>query len=284
MTTLGVAGWFSAARSCGAETNYLDGVRDFDELVQRIEKRCPACVRRDKDGAVVDISAIGVTDDALAIISREPSVRELTFTRMNVTDKGIAALRQMTNLVSLRVAARNVVQVASNLSQLRRLDFWCSGFTPAELPGLIQMTNLEELRLGRGWTLGTNALAAMTNLMHLKKLNFHAGMYNEELAKWLGLKGPDLAVWRNGKLNPFLNQVASLTNLASLEELDLEIQDFGDEQLKQLAGAPSLKRLTLALWNDRLSKDWRRVLEEFPVLENAEVWQGGTKQTWVREP
>ena len=59
MAMLGAAGWIlpASVRAPGA-TNYLDGARDFNELAQRIEKECRQCIRRDENGAVVDITAI----------------------------------------------------------------------------------------------------------------------------------------------------------------------------------------------------------------------------------
>ncbi len=284
MVLLSAAGWFSTPRLFGAETNYLDGARDFSDLVQRLEAESSDRIQRDKNGAVVSISAGWVNDDNMALICREASIRELTVGGLRLTDGGFAAVGQMTNLTSLTclsVSRRNAMPTIAKLPQLRQLHFVCSSLKPADLPFLVQMTNLEELRLVSAWTLGTNGLAAMTNLTRLKKLSFYAGAYNEGIVAALHLEGPDIEAWRDAQPNPFLAEVASLTNLTSLEELDLGVNDFGIEQLRPLAYAPQLKRLTV--WNysgTRLGKDSPEILDGFPKLESADL----AGKEWKRKP
>jgi hypothetical protein len=102
----GVAGWILAAARCGAATNYLDGVKDFPDLVQRIEENnSPQSIRRNKDGAVEYINLGFARDENLVLISQEPSIREVSFIGTRAAEKGFAALQQMTNLNSLAFAA-----------------------------------------------------------------------------------------------------------------------------------------------------------------------------------
>ena len=275
MAMLGAAGWLLPATRGDTTTNYLDGARDFPELVKRVKAESPDNIQRDKNGAVVYVSAGWVNDDNLALISREASIRELSFGGSRLTDGGIAAVGQMTNLTSLTclsVGRRNALPPISKLTGLRQLKFVCSAFKPADLPYLTQMTNLEELMLTQGWTLGTNGLAAMTNLTHLKKLTFYAGAYEQRMVEVLHLQGPDVEAWRDARPNPFLGEVASLTNLTSLEELNLGVSDFGNEQLEQLRQLPQLKRLTVFVFSgSQLGKNSLQILDKFPKLEKAEV-------------
>jgi len=269
----------------GADTNYLDGARDFKELAERMSERNPDSIRRDKDGKVVYIGPGPVSDDNLSLIIREPSIRELCLIGWRVTDKGLAALQQMTNLVSLKLASRNSVQIVCRLTQLRQLDMWCNALRPADLRYLIQMTNLEELEIPAGPMMGSNALTALRKLPHLKRLVFGDREYiRDGPVKELRTENNAVRTIGDDQQADISKQLQSLTNLVFLEELELQdFEVFGDDELRRLGKLPRLKSLTL--YDTPVSENWTNIVRQFPALTNAVArsFEERKEQRWVRE-
>jgi hypothetical protein len=257
MIALCTLGWLLVAAKCHAETNSVGETPDFYNFVARAERNRAASIRRDKDGAVVYIGFGELSDDDLLLISEQPSVRELVFYAPKVTDRGVAALQCMTNLISLTIARSNAIPVASELGELQHLNLWCSKLKPSDLPYLMKMTNLVELNARGAYDLGPGGIIAMTNLTHLKKLVLGGG-WNSDTRQ--------------------LVELTALSNLTSLEELDLYgFLTFGDEQLRQLASFPNLK--TLELDGVNVSDNWSNIVSQFPVLTNAVVSVSDDPQT-----
>lgn len=269
---LGAAGLILPAAMCGANTNYLDGVRDFPDLVQRVEKESRNGIRRNKDGAVEYIAVDAANDDSLVLICCEPSVRELRCIYPRCTDRGMSALEQMTNLTSLVIVRTNTLPTVSKLTQLHKLDLMCTTMKPADLPCLIKLTNLEDLDTWYAWEMGTNSISAMTNFPHLKRLIIRGGgdRRDEIIAncRTNGYEsGTNWDAWRN----PGPGEFTAWTNLTSLEELHIRaFADFGDEQLRLLGCLPKLK--SLELMRTRVSKNWSNIVSHFPALTNAVAW------------
>jgi hypothetical protein len=283
----GMVGMFCLAGALPADGRITEAeqAKDFSELAQRLEGRWPDTIRRDKDGAVVYIDPVGATDDEMVLISREPSVRELTFYGPQVTDKGIATLGRMTNLTSLKIARRDIMQTVCQLSRLQRLNLWCTRMKPSDLPYLIKMTNLEDLDVRGVWEMGTNSISAMTNLTHLKRLVLGGGG-GESPARWIAEfrtnehgNGTNWDGWDYPKTNEF----KALTNLTALEELQIfYFTNFGDEQLRELARCTSLK--SLILHDTQVSDNWSNIVSQFPSLTNAErsIFDPRLSQKWSR--
>lgn len=284
LIALGAAAGILTAANGRARTNYLDGVKDFDELVQRVEDRNQESIKRNKDGAVEFIALGFASDHTLELVSGEQSIREINFIGTQATEPGFAALQKMTNLSSLSVCGGNrrgnSVELASRLSQLRRYNTVQTILKPSDLSYLLRMTNLEELKLPGAWFIGATAISSLTNLPHLKKLML-GGMGDaraEEEITYLRTNsyyaGTNWAAWR--KLET--SELTTLTNLVSLEELEIyRFSDFGDEQLQRFVAFPNLKSLILE--DTRVSGDWRRIVSQFPALTNAEV----DGKAWVRK-
>ena len=150
------------------------------------------------------------------------------------------------------------------------------------------MTNLEDLGLHGAWEMGANTISAMTNLTHLKRLVVGGGGEQParaiaEICKDGYENATDYIGWR--KLET--SELTALTNLASLEELQLfSFSDFGDEQLRKLGACTNLKSLLLN--ETRVSDNWTNIVSQFPALTNAEVMrfhdgEGREDQKWVRK-
>ena len=268
----GLAGWILPAAICGADTNYLNGVRDFSDLVRRVEMESRDGIRRNKDGAVEFVALDVANDDSLILISREPSVRALTCIWPRCTDRGMSALEQMTNLTSLVIVRTNALPTVSKLTQLRTLNLMCTRMKPADLPCLIKLTNLEVLDVWGTWEMGTNCISAMTNFTHLRKLIIGGGGDRRaDSITYFRTNGYESATNWDGWRNPEAGEFTALTNLTSLEELRISsFTNFGDQQLRLLNSLPKLKSLELK--ETRVSKNWSNIVSHFPALTNAVAW------------
>lgn len=279
---------FGGVLSTEARTNVVQKAKDFGDLMQAIESRCTNCVTRDKDGAVLRILAGFVNDDQLVQISREPSIRELSFVGppKEVTERGMTALEHMTNLLSLQIARNNFMPRVSKMSQLRRLNTWCSRLKPPDLAYLIKMTNLEDLVIRGDWEMGSNAVSAMTNLTRLKRLVLGGGGDEGSCAHWISefqREGHENGTNWDGWHYPKTDEFKALTNLTSLEELQIwSFTMFGDEQLRDLRQLPNLK--SLKLYDTQVSDNWSNIVRQFPSLTNAErsVFDPRLHQEWSR--
>lgn len=280
--------WTNQSHLIVTTTNSLDGVHNFPELVQRVEKRCSTCVKRDKDGAVESIGEMEMTDDEIGLISLGPSVRELNCIWPKFSEQGMNILGQMTNLISLVIVRTNALPTVSKLTQLRRLHFSCSRFKPADLPYLIMLTNLEDLEIRGAWEMGAHSISAMTNFPRLKKLTIGGGgEYCTETIADFRTNGYEIGTNWDGWRKPETSELMALTNLTSLEELQIvNFVDFGDEQLRKLASCPNLKSLVLT--ETKVSDNWTNIASQFPALTNAEAsrfinGEGRKEQKWTRK-
>jgi hypothetical protein len=151
----------------------------------------------------------------------------------------------------------------------------------------MQMTNLEELKIWSGSTFGSDAISSLTNLPHLKKLLFGGWGDHFEQIKEVRVNGGQSRTVYDAERDPRLKRILALTNLTSLEELEIyRFDDFGDEQLRKLASCPNLKSLKLN--ETGVSDNWTNILSQFPALTNAEAakfidGEGLRKQKWHRD-
>ena len=287
---------FHELRSKGSEsdtnaaTNPSDGTENFKTWAEIIESGNTNNIRRDEDGNVVYIAGELVNEDTLPVISRQPTIRKLIGMQWDISAKGMAFLEQMTNLTALTIIHSNGLQSASKLTQLRELHLSCSRLKVADLPCLMKLTNLEDLSIRGVWEMGAGGMSSLTNLTHLKKLIIGGGgdpnSYAERIAGFR-TDGYQSATNWDGWRKPETSEIMALTNLPSLEELQIYyIYDFGDEYLRKLSAFPHLKSLLLN--ETRVSDNWTNIVSQFPALTNAEVMrfhdgEGREDQKWVRK-
>jgi hypothetical protein len=236
-------------------------------LIEQIKRENADNVIYDKDGPVISVNLKAHTDTAkkLRLLGQVGSLRQITVYGEFLTDEGIFALGEMTNLVTLRVSGNvtnhDIIPALSRLRQIQSLDFIAMPFVPADLPYICRMTNLVQLELSHAPALGEDLLPMLTHLSRLKRL-------------WLSGDEdfPDVKIFA---------EVNALSKLPELEELYVYgFSDFHDEQLQGLRTLPKLKRLKI--WKGNLSAEWTEIVRTFPALVHAEIEQDGKTRIWNR--
>src|SRR5262249_52530199 len=123
-------------------------------------------------------------DRALCLVSTVSSLRELVIQGPGRpeagrwTREGIACLRNLTNLVSLRILCiwpypalkEGIFHEICNLPQLRSLSLVAAYPERAEYPALTNLQNLAEFRISYATNFGNTELSLLTNMVNLRRL------------------------------------------------------------------------------------------------------------------
>lgn len=217
---------------------------------------------------------VKVTDEAMIGLASLPDLRQLELGGYGLTPAGLARLRTLPKLESLKLHARithETLAVLASLPTLRTLDLdWVDSAAFAALPAL---TGVRELRVTangctdenlaalagnasiRALTLDGDAvtdagLAHLADLKNLEELAISSPrITNTGIAFLAGLD--KLRTLRLHGANLTDAGFAHLAGLDQLRNLDLPIADLTDASLPVLVKLPRLETLTLPL--DRLS-------------------------------
>lgn len=187
-----------------------------------------------------------IDDDALARLSKLPSVAHLTLSNTKVTSKGISDLKNWKSLKRLTLGGTiksGALEGLSNLEQLEHLeidlgDFEAKQLSKSALPGIriLSMANTN---------LSDEDLSSLPAWKTLEELEFATGKITDKgvahFKKFPALKRLALS---NSKVTDAA--FAELTHLKKLEELALiECLKITDGGMKTVADFPALIRLQL---------------------------------------
>ena len=168
--------WAAAAPASSTGTN-----SPIILLVAQIERENPGNVKTSESGTVVEMRLVGklATDKNLILISKLASLQQLEIrglaNKSEPTKQGFAALKNLTNLISLRVCCfsnlnEGVFSEIAEMMHLRRLYLVSADVSAAEYTALRNLTNLEDLTVDYAPNFGDMELAGLTNLVHLRRL------------------------------------------------------------------------------------------------------------------
>ena len=249
-------------------------------------------VEYDAAGAVTNIRKGFVTDEDLILIARLPRVTGLYFyAGPEITQRGMSALYMASNLVSLSMCAmfatNNMAAMVGRMGQLKSLRWDFGRLSDSDLRNLVQLTNLEELVLRPGSIVGPGAMCLLTNLTHLKRLDFSSGVrWDSPTLKVLQMKGDVTQKIREAAPNELVSQLMCLSKLPELQSLTLsEFPTFEVKHYQALAHIPKLDSLTLLRCG--YNSDWTNLVRQLPKLTKATIsgnWNDGESYTWSRPP
>jgi Leucine-rich repeat (LRR) protein len=220
----------------------------------RIDQRLPSDTLQGL-GAIKSLQRLRIGGDPYAgdgrlrAFSRLTGLTALTFEGSELTDAGVRSLAPLSGLTELSLSghARNLhgsgFEALRGLTNLRALDVMGCGLDDEGARRIGLLTSLESLSVRDTWISG-KGLAALAGLKHLKFLS---------LAHCRRLRTDDLA---------------SLTELSSLEQLDLSDCRLTDASAKTLlATLKKLKNLkTLNLMGTGVPPGQLRVTEQQPLF------------------
>lgn len=145
-------------------------------------------LQRDEQGQVVSLvlSQRNATDESLSLVSTLPTLRELTirgrgYPSNRWTLNGLAHLKRMTNLSTLRIACLatepdmnlQFLHEVSHLEQLRSLYLVAASQKTAEYSTLTNLQNLTTLLISYDTNFGNAELPLLTNLPNLKRVDLY---------------------------------------------------------------------------------------------------------------
>ena len=184
-------------------------------------------------------------DRDLEQVGRMPQLRKLSLYRTSITDAGIAAIEDLTNLEELNIDGASKLTGASfrSIGRLKKLRVlrvslpWANDMTLANLKSLDELESLE--LSARGITgLGFQGLESLDSLRRLKVWGYISDDGLEAIARLNGLKLLEFGghqVTDNG-----LASLAALKHLESLSFHGTSVTDAGLEHLKALQKLKSL--------------------------------------------
>jgi len=185
----------------GAKTANMSTNAELAAVLEGIE--APGDLEWDANGNIVFLALrhTNATDRALCLVSTLGSLKELTIQgpgRREIgrwTREGIACLRNLTNLVSLRILCvgpfpalkDGVFKQICNLQQLRSLSLVAAYPERAEYTALTNLQNLAELRVSYATNFGNAELSLLTNLVNLKRVEISYDAVSREGTNALSL-------------------------------------------------------------------------------------------------
>jgi beta-lactamase regulating signal transducer with metallopeptidase domain/Leucine-rich repeat (LRR) protein len=174
----------------------------------------------------LDFTSCNLTDHDLQKLSRLTSLRELYLAQVPITDEGIASLEPLHNLETLHLYFTKVTdgawQTIAKFNSLKNLRMGDKSITDAGFVHFKELPHLENLSFDELRAISDDAMSQLVTLSQLK---------------WLSLRGQNIKISDAA--------VAELSQLASLEGLDLINTTISDKGMAKLDPMKSLKRLTL---------------------------------------
>jgi len=185
----------------------------------------------------LDLSHTRITDEGLLHLKPARQIQDLNlYYAEQVTDQGIAAIREWKNLKHLNLRGTRVsdggLAIAGGLTQLEALDIANTEFTDNGLDALVPLTRLRELAIGRS-KLRKNALEVLRLLPTLEGLD-------------LGGPRPGAGGLRDKEATPMPDDLPrAVSTLQQLRTLKLSYSQIGADGLRILASLDHVETLAL---------------------------------------
>jgi Leucine-rich repeat (LRR) protein len=185
----------------------------------------------------LDLSHTRITDEGLLHLKPAKEIRDLNlFYAEQITDQGMAAIREWKNLKRLNVRGTRIfdgtLAIVSGLTQLEALDIAYTQVTDNGLDGLVPLTKLRELSIGRS-KLNKNALEVLRLLPTLEYLD-------------LGGPHPGSGGYRAKPGTPMPEEVPrAISELKQLRVLKLSYSEINAEGLRILDTLDQVEKLSL---------------------------------------
>jgi Leucine-rich repeat (LRR) protein len=266
------------------------GADDTDAEIVKNLKAKGADVK-DTKGVVTALSISDgskLTDEDFLQIARLTSLKMMTLSNC-LNDKQLALLTGLSGLEYLQTNLADVSDEGINplgrLKNLKTLKFFHPGksFSGAGLAQLAELQNLQSLTVAGSLAFNDDGMAAVAKLTGLKEIRtWHAGFTDDGVKKLKAMKNLK-SLYLGQRLTykapvcPSDETIGILTEIKSLEALQLDEARLTFTALKQLEQLPALKKLTLG-GIDISKEDVERLKKELPNLkvewtEPSEVYQ-----------
>ena len=186
----------------------------------------------------LDLSHTRITDEGLLHLKPAKQITDLNlYYAEQVTDQGMAAIRDWKNLKRLNVRGTRVsdgtLAIVSGLTQLESLDIAYTQFTDNGLDALVPLTKLKELSIGRS-KLNNGALETLRLLPTLEYLD-------------LGGPHPGPGGYRAKPGTPMPEQIPrAIADLRQVRVLRLSYTEINTEGLQALTKLEHVEKLSLA--------------------------------------
>jgi hypothetical protein len=189
-----------------------------------------------------------MTDPGLAVAGKLPRLRKLSCFWPRITDRGLAYLRDSSQLESLRMIRAKALTDAglvhlSNLTNLQVLDLSSCPVTGPGLAHLAGMRRLSALVI-RGAPLTDDGLAHLGKLISLRELDIRGGKYSDAGVVHLS-RLRELTKLSLGSSGLTEDGLATIVVLPRLEVLQLNGPGVTDAWLDRLAAIKTLRELHL---------------------------------------
>lgn len=185
----------------------------------------------------LDLAHTHITDEGLLYLKPLKQIQDLSlFYAENITDQGMAAVREWKNLKRLNLRGTRIfdgtLAILSGLTGLESLDIAYTQITDNGLDALVPLTRLKELSIGRS-KLGKNALEVLRLLPTLEYLD-------------LGGPHPGPGGYRTTAGGPMDDDLPrAISELKQLQVLKLSYSQIRADGLRILASLGQVNKLAL---------------------------------------
>jgi hypothetical protein len=186
----------------------------------------------------LDFSDTNMTDSGMAALKDLRQLQWLNLRRAKVTDAGLKYLQNLPQIRFLDLGGTHVTDdgliYLKDLRQLQRLDL---GFTKVADNGLVNLQGLEQLRQLEFWGnhISDAGLERLKELKHLESLTLaFANVTDGGLSKLNDMAHLRMLCLRGTKITDAgLSQIVCLTQLQQLDIHDTQVTDKGVKKLQQ---------------------------------------------------
>ena len=197
----------------------------------------------------LELTGANIEDQHLATLPKLIEMRELSIDDSSITDKGLNALAECTQLESLDLGKHPQIQSPTSalLARLPKLKGISLDLTQDDVEHLNQGKQLKSLNIQLNTPEGVAAFRELETLGQLHELTLGGPLISSEVIVFVSRQSPNLETWYLRDCKDINAEAATaISSLLGLKVLSLSGTNITDEQLKRILPLPKLEWLDLS--------------------------------------